>query len=156
MVALALVSPYLAMPTPLRIMAQLHWAITPVVPYWAASGEHSILDPTARARSLAYGATTPRLVHELATVARRGMAALSAIRIPTLIVQSHQDNRIAPRVAEEAFAHLTVADKRLTWIDRGSHVITVDLGREQVAAAVGDWLDAHAPRVTPLRMAPAR
>jgi hypothetical protein len=35
-------------------------------------------------------------------------------------------------------------------------VITVDLGREQVEAAVGDWLDAHARRATPLRMAPAQ
>lgn len=144
-VALALVSPYLSMPTPLRIMAELHWAIAPFVPYWPATGGGSILDPVERDRSRGYGATTPRLIHELATLARRGWAALPAIGMPTLIVQSHQDNRIAPAVAESAYARLTVADKRLTWIDRGGHVITVDLGREQVVAAVGDWLDAHWP-----------
>ncbi len=152
-VALALVSPYLAMPTSLRILADLHWAVTPVVPYWAASGQHSILDPAERSRSLGYGATTPRAVYELSILARQAWAALPAVRIPTMIVQSHHDNRIAPSVAETAFARLTVSDKRLAWIDSGAHVITVDLGHEQVADSVGDWLDTHAFRATPSRVA---
>ena len=137
-------------------MANLNWAITPVVPYWAANGQQSILDPAERSRSLAYGATTPRAVHELSVLARQAWAALPAVRIPTMIVQSHHDNRIAPSVAETAYTRLTVSDKRLAWVDSGAHVITVDLGHEQVADSVGDWLDAHAPHATPSRMARAQ
>ena len=121
----------------------------PFVPYLVGRSVKSILDPAERSRSLAYGAATPRLIHELSTVARRAWAAIPAIAIPTMIVQSHQDNRIAPTVAESAYSRLTVADKRLVWIDSGSHVITVDWGHDQVADSVADWLNAHTPHLAP-------
>lgn len=143
--ALALIAPYLAMPGWMRRLAGLHNALSFVLPYVQGSGKPSILDAAERERTLAYGATTPRLVDELAQVVSAARAALPAIAVPTIVVQSHQDNRIAPAVAEWAFAQLTVPEKRLSWIDHGGHVITVDRGRDEVATAVGDWLDAHVP-----------
>ena len=62
-----------------------------------------------------------------------------------MILQSHRDNRTTVEIAEAAVARLGTADKRLTWVDDGAHVITVDYGRDLVAAQTSDWLDAHAP-----------
>jgi len=144
-VALALVAPYLAMAWWMRALARLHSVIAPIVPYAKGGDRPSILDPDERERNLAYGVATPRLVHELAHVVRDARAALPSVRMPALLVQSRHDNRIPPAVAEWAFANLGSTDKRLEWIDHGGHVITVDHGREEVVACVGDWLDGHLP-----------
>jgi carboxylesterase len=150
-VCLVLLAPYFALPRWIGRMAAWHSVIGVVWPYLNARGDPSILDPDERDRSLAYGATTPRLVHELGTVARRAWAALPSVSVPTLLIQSHGDNRTSPAIATAAMARLTVTDKQLVWIDDGGHVITVDRGRDRVAVTVGEWLDAHAPGHTRAR-----
>jgi carboxylesterase len=139
-VALVLIAPYLAMAWWMRTLAGLHHVIAPVMPYAYAGGGPSILDPTEREQNLAYGVTTPRLVNELAHVVRAARAALPHVTIPTLLVQSRFDNRVRPATAEWALATLGSADKRLVWIDRGGHIITVDHGHEEVASCVHNWL----------------
>jgi len=143
--SLVLLAPYFSPPTSVRWAAVAHPIVALGAPYVSARGSVSILDPVERGRSLAYGATSPRLVAELARVARRGWDALPGITTPTLIIQSHADNRTLPAVAEGALARLAAADKRLVWLDQGGHVITVDHGHEAVASCVGEWVDAHAP-----------
>jgi esterase/lipase len=91
---------------------------------------------------LAFGATTPHLTAELARIADRGRAVLSALRLPVLYVQAREDNRIPPTVAERAFAALGSTKKRIEWLEGTGHVIAADLQRDRVAALVGDWLDA--------------
>jgi len=142
---LVLLAPYFVLPGWIRWAAAGHRIVNALMPYFNAQGDVSILDPAERLRSLAYGATTPRLVHELGKIGRQAWAALPDITLPTLLVQSHADNRTAPAVAEGAMARITAAEKRLVWIDEGGHVITVDRGHAAVAACVDEWLDAHAP-----------
>jgi carboxylesterase len=141
---LVLLAPYFVLPRWVRWAAALHPIVRTVMPYVSARGSVSILDPAERARSLAYGATTLRLLHELGRAARRAWSALPQVTVPTLIVQSHADNRTTPAVAEGAVARVAAAEKQLVWIDDGGHVITVDRGRTAVAACVNAWLDAHA------------
>jgi carboxylesterase len=143
--SLVLLAPYFVLPGWIRWAAAAHRIVSAFVPYFNAQGDVSILDPTERLRSLAYGATTPRLVHELGTLGRRAWGVLPDVAVPTLIVQSHADNRTAPQVAEGALARITAPEKQLVWIDDGGHVITVDRGHEAVEASVAEWLDAHAP-----------
>jgi len=143
--ALVLVAPYFRLPTWMRLLAGSHRVVGAGRRYVGARGSPSILDPVERDRNLAYGVTTPRLVDELGRVARRAWAALPRVAMPTLLVQSHRDNRTTARTATAAFRRLASADKRLVWVDAGAHIITVDYGREHVIAAVGDWLDAHVP-----------
>jgi carboxylesterase len=142
-VALVLIAPYLAMAWWMRTLARLHRVIAPVMPYAYAGGGPSILDPAERQQNLAYGVTTPRLVNDLAYVVRAARAALPQITIPALLIQSRFDNRIRPATAAWAFDVLGSADKRLVWIDRGGHIITVDHGHEAVASCVDDWLASH-------------
>jgi carboxylesterase len=140
--ALALLVPYFDVPPFVRRILPLEPVMQAVVPYITTSDDRSILDPAARAESLAFGATTPHLTAELARIADRGRAVLSALRLPVLYVQAREDNRIPPTVAERAFAALGSTKKRIEWLEETGHVIAADLQRDRVAALVGDWLDA--------------
>jgi carboxylesterase len=139
--ALVLLAPYLDAPVGVRRLAAAHHLVSGVAPYVRSTDERSILDPAERARSLGYRSATPRLLHELVRTADRGRAVLAQVTAPTLIVQSRQDGRLAPAVAERALGALGSSVKRLEWLDGCGHVITVDYQREQVARLVTDWLD---------------
>jgi carboxylesterase len=137
---LVLIAPYLAMPATLRAVARLNRLVAVFAPVLAGRGAKSIRNPAESARNLAYGKATPRLIAELRRTVRRGWAALPRVTVPTLYIQSHFDNRIAPAVAKEAFARLGGTRKQLEWIDDGTHIITVDYGRERVSEAIVRWL----------------
>src|SRR5690348_8059083 len=140
--ALVLLAPYLRAKPLVRALARIHRVAGILAPY-VSSGERarSILDPAERARALSYGAATPRLIAELVAVAARARAALPRIVAPTLVVQSRDDNRLAPATAEHVIATLGAHEKRLEWVRGSGHVLTVDYGYARVSSMVGDWLD---------------
>jgi carboxylesterase len=59
------------------------------------------------------------------------------------VVQSREDPRISPAVAEFALSELGAKEKKLVWTERAGHIITVDYGRERVFSEVEKWLRAH-------------
>jgi carboxylesterase len=143
--SLVLISPYLAMPFAYRVAAELHWMWGPVAGARPSSSPRSILDAEERARNLGYGVYTGRLLYELSRIAAEGRRALRQVEAPTLLIQSRDDPRIAPSVAEAAIAEIAASEKRLVWAKGGGHIITVDYGRDRVFEEVQDWIDAHAP-----------
>lgn len=152
--ALVLLAPYLSMPTRLRRAAGVHRTLGLLFPFLRGGGDLSIRDPNEAARNLAYGFATPRLVFELRRVVDRARAAAPAVSAPTLVVQSRQDNRIPPDAAERAFNLFRVPDRRLLWTEGNGHIITVDYGRQDVFAAVADWLETHVKRSGKVSSAP--
>jgi carboxylesterase len=142
--ALALVSPYVSMPTTIRNAARVHPLLALGAAYVSGGGERSIHDPDEKARSLGYGCCTPRLLGELASVVSRARHALPTLRVPTIVVQSRVDNRIPPEAAQRAFALVGSPEKRIVWTEQGGHVLTVDHGRERVFELGEQWLRAHA------------
>lgn len=141
--ALVLLSPYLGVPSLVRWVGRAHWLVEPVVPYLWGRGERSVRDERERPKSRAYGYFTARVLRELAHVADRANDALPDVRSPTLLIHAPEDNRVAPDVAERAFAALGARDKRLEWIPGSSHVITVDFGRDRVFALTAEWLETR-------------
>lgn len=139
--ALALLAPYFEVPRGLRWSLAAELVVTAIYPYLASADARSIKDPAELARSLGYGAATPRLVRELRSIADQARQALPSVRAPTLYVQSRGDNRIASDVAERAYAALGAPQKELVWLQQSGHVITVDYDRELVARLVSDWLN---------------
>jgi carboxylesterase len=144
--AVALLAPYLSMPTRLRRAAAIYPLLGAVAPFLRGGGERSIRDPAEAARNLAYGFTTPRLVYELSRIVARARAAAPKVAAPVLVVQSRQDNRIPPDAAERAFALFTAEERRLMWTEGNGHIITVDYGRQAIFTAVIDWLTTHVIR----------
>jgi carboxylesterase len=139
-----LISPYLNMPLPHRIACSMHWlwGQTPK----KSTSPRSILNPEERAKNLGYGVYTSRLLYELSRLASEARRSLARIRVPTLIIQSRADPRIAPRVAEDALRRLGTKKKRLVWSEGGGHIITVDYGRERVFEETSAWITAHAQK----------
>lgn len=138
---LVLLAPYLGVPPAVRWAGRLHPLLGAVAPYVRGRGERSVKDARERPHSRAYGYFTPRLLRELTWVADEAGRALPLVTAPTLLVQSREDNRIEPHVAERAFERLGASRKRLEWTEGSSHVITVDFGRERVFALTAEWLE---------------
>ena len=141
--SLVLVAPYLDMPVTARIASATHWIWGRAAGLRKSNSPRSILDPEERKKNLGYGAYTGRLLYELWRMSEQAQRALRHVTAPTLLIQSKADPRIAPSVAERAFATLSAKEKKLSGAEGGGHIITVDFGREKVFEEVTDWIVKH-------------
>ncbi|MDB4906979.1 MAG: putative esterase [Gemmatimonadetes bacterium] len=142
--ALGLAAPYLVVPPIVRRLARTAplwgWA----VPYLRGRQRgQSIQDESQRAGSLAYGIFTPAFLRALTETVDAAWEALPRVTSPTLVLQSREDNRITPASAAAAFERLGAPVKELAWLSGMGHVITVDRGREQVFARLGEWMERY-------------
>jgi carboxylesterase len=144
--ALVLIAPYLGMPRTLRLAASVHWAWERFVGEVNSRDPRSIRDPIEREKNLAYGSITGRALFELSRVVKLARKSLSRVKAPTLIIQSREDPRCPPEVAEFAFKTLGTQEKKLVWTEGAGHIITVDYGRERVFTEVEQWLRSHTDR----------
>lgn len=149
--ALVLLAPYVDMPAAVKRLAAAarYWGW--LLPYFPTGGGQSIHDQAAAAETLGHGVLTPMALAALYEVMSATTDALPRVKAPTLVVQSREDNRIAPEVAERAFARLGAAAKRFVWTDGAGHVITVDFGREQVFELTWRWIRDHLKIDGPVR-----
>lgn len=147
--ALVLLAPYVELPAPVRKLADTspYWGW--LLPYFSSFGAESIRDASAAARALGHGLLTPAMLRGLRDVADAAWAALPRVRTPALVIQSREDNRIAPEIAELGFARLGSRDKRFVWTNGAGHVITVDFGHQRVFTLVAEWLEARRPASAP-------
>ncbi|HEX6574563.1 MAG TPA: alpha/beta fold hydrolase [Gemmatimonadaceae bacterium] len=141
--SLVMIAPYLDMPLTARIASASHWLWGSAAGPRKSTSPRSILDPEERQKNLGYGVYTGRLLYELWRLAAQAHHALASITIPALLIQSREDPRIAPGVAERAYAALGSREKKLTWAEGGGHIITVDFGREKVFEGVERWIEQH-------------
>ena len=141
--ALVLIAPYLSMRPRARRLAALHWALSPFARYLISREEGSIRDEAERKSNRGFGTVTPRVLNELQRLVSRARRVLGDVTVPTLVIQSRDDNRIESGAATQAFEQLGARDKRFEWTEGGGHVITVDRGRERVFALTGEWLLAR-------------
>jgi carboxylesterase len=144
--SLALVAPYLGMPTRIRLAARVHWLWGALAGEINARSPRSIHDPIEREKNLAYGVVTGRMLFELSKVVRRARGALPRVTTPTLVIMSKEDPRVAPEVGEFAMKNLGARDKKLVWTEGAGHIITVDYGRERVFTEITTWLRTHDER----------
>jgi carboxylesterase len=141
--ALVLIAPYVGMPRLLRLAAltQRFWG--QIAGELNSRDPRSIRDPIEREKNLAYGKITGQALYQLWRVVRIARRSIHRVTTPTLIIQSREDPRCAPDVAEFAFAALAAEEKKLIWTEGAGHIITVDYGRERVFSETEKWLTAH-------------
>jgi carboxylesterase len=146
--ALVLHAPYLGMPFKLQAQLALAWLFQFGMPYRKGSGgERSLHDPVARANALGPGIITARTMTELRTIARAAEDALPRLRVPTLYLQSREDNRISARDATRHFDAIGSAEKVQTWLTGCGHIISADFCKADVASLTIDWFARHAGAV---------
>lgn len=143
---MVLLAPFVRLSRRAARIAAFHRVVSPFVPYLESHSESSILDPEARSRALGRGVTTPRLLHELSLIVQHAQESAPSVRVPTLVIHSRQDPRVAIVDAEAAFARLGSREKGLEWATRSGHVLTVDFDRDWVTGRVLSWLESHVPR----------
>lgn len=141
--ALVLLAPYVEMPPLVNRLALTSRAWGWLVPYFSSRAIGSIHDPNAAARSLGHGIMTPATLRAISDVVNAADAALPRVHAPTLIIQSREDNRIAPEIAERGFARLGAQVKRFIWTAGAGHVISVDFGHERVFALTAQWIERY-------------
>ncbi|MFW5728597.1 MAG: alpha/beta hydrolase, partial [Spirochaetota bacterium] len=76
-------------------------------------------------------------LRKLQTMARR---RLSRITAPTLTIVSERDETVPPSVAPYIESRISSAEKESIVLKESAHVLINDVDREQVAAAVADWI----------------
>lgn len=138
--ALVLLAPYVTPPAHVRLAAGCSRGWGALVPYVSTADPRSIHDATERGRALGYGVMTPAGLRALVGTAARAYAALPDVTVPTLVVFSRNDNRVAVAAATRAFERLGTVEKRVLWRDVGGHILPVDHGKEEIFAAVIAWL----------------
>lgn len=141
--ALVLLAPYIAMPDMVRRLADTSAWWGWLLPYFPSLGARSIRDQDAARKALGHGLLTPGMLRALRDVVDSAWAALPNVSVPTLVVQSREDNRIAAESAESGFARLGAREKKFVWTNGAGHVITVDFGFQRVFEMTRDWLEAH-------------
>ena len=146
--ALVLLAPYIAMPPVVRRLADTSPWWGWLLPYFSSFGTASIRDRVAAERALGHGILTPAMLRALRDVVDAAWSALPRVTTPTLVVQSREDNRIAPESAETGFVRLGAREKKFVWVNDAAHVITVDFGFQRVFEMTRDWLEAHRSSVT--------
>jgi carboxylesterase len=137
---LVLLAPYLGMPFDMRWQTYAAAMLKPFVPYHRSKGaERSIHDPEARARALGPGIVTPDALTGLRTVAMAAHRVLPSLTVPTLYLQSREDNRIAASDAARYFARIGSPIKEQQWLTGCGHIISADYCRDTVADAAIGW-----------------
>jgi carboxylesterase len=140
---LLLLAPYLTPPRRVRWVAQTSpvWGL--LQPYLRGRGERSVHDPAARNTSYSYGVFPPGALRALVETAAAGRAALPRVAMPTLVVNSREDNRIPEAFAAAAMQTLRAETERY-WVTGCGHIITVDYCKDAVADLVLGFLARHA------------
>ena len=139
---LVLLSPYLIPPPSVKWIAWSGRGWGLLHPFLAGRGAASVHDPAASRASHAYGVFPPSALRALVATAKQGYRAMARIEVPTLIVNSRQDNRIPAELATRATKSLRAPTER-HWVSGCGHVITVDYCRAEVADLVLSFLGRH-------------
>jgi carboxylesterase len=139
---LVLLAPYLTPPSSVRWAASTAWGWGLIFPFLGGRGESSVHDPLQSAANRAYGVYPPSALRALVATATKGRRALARVTVPTLVVNSRQDNRIPMALAMHATDTLRAPTER-HWVAGCGHVITVDYCKDEVAALVLDFLARH-------------
>jgi carboxylesterase len=139
---LVLLAPYLSPSTPVSWAARTSMLWGLVQPYVRGRGDNSVHDPVARAANFAYGVFPPSALRALVDTAAVGRDALPRVTVPTLVVNSRDDNRIPEALASTATAALRAETERY-WVTGCGHIITVDYCKDAVADLVLGFLARH-------------
>ena len=141
--ALVLLAPYMIPPRAVRATVRMATLWSAFVPFVRGRGDASIHDAASRGQSRAYGTFSKGALTALVTAADAGFQVLPRLRVPILVVNSTQDNRIPRELAERVVRTIT-APVEQHWLEGCGHVITADYCKDEVAKLVVAFLARHA------------
>jgi len=108
--------------------------------YVKKPGRLMLNDRSAWSRHIAYWHVPTKAIRNLTALGRAVADAPPRITCPALIVHSRHDEAASPAGAQDILDRLGSTDKRLVWLDRSNHIITLDYDREIVNESVAAFL----------------
>lgn len=98
-------------------------------------------NPEAQAEQISYAHHPTRQAWELVQLFRKMQAALPAVKVPALVIQSRQDIYFQDSPdAERLLNQLGSQDKNLIWVENADHVITRDGDTSKVFNPVAEFV----------------
>jgi carboxylesterase len=103
---------------------------------------NDIADPNMR--EIAYDRLPTSAVYSMFRYLPTVRARLKDVTAPVLIVHSRNDHTAHPENASLIFDSISSADKRIEWLKRSYHVITIDYDRDHVAELTMSFIQERA------------
>ncbi|MBP1764722.1 MAG: hypothetical protein H6Q65_1780 [Firmicutes bacterium] len=98
------------------------------------------LYPVDSRYSVAYNRTPLRSLDSLLELIEEMKSRLPAVIRPLLIVQSRSEHTVRPESAQYLYDNVGSSYKELLWLKKSGHIVTLDLERELVFAAIHEFL----------------
>ena len=90
--------------------------------------------------SVGYKQTPLRSVKSLLNLIRHVSERLTQVTQPLLIIQSRAEKTVMPASAQFIYDHTRTNYKKLVWLEKTGHIITLDSERETVFAEIDQFL----------------
>lgn len=87
-----------------------------------------------------YSGTPVRCISDLRQLSQEARHSLGEITCPALIVQSKKDPTVRPKSAQVIYDEIGSAEKKLLWLEKSGHVVTLGPERDQVFQASVEWV----------------
>jgi carboxylesterase len=97
-------------------------------------------DKEAFKSHISYPQNPVRSLGELNKLEAEMRAALPQLKVPVLLIHSHNDTSVWPGSMPAIYQDLGSADKEMRWIEKSGHVIARDAQRETVFQAAADFV----------------
>jgi len=90
--------------------------------------------------NISYDQTPLNSLSSLLDLIKEVDGLLPLLDISTLIIQSRNEHTIRPESAQYIYDRLGSQDKKLLWMERSGHVVTLDVEHQELFATVADFL----------------
>ena len=116
-------------------------ALHRLVPWDVPSGEVDLYCPESVRDLHSYGRRPTKAILELVRLGRLVHRELAAIVQPLLVLHGGRDGVVEPANADEILARASSSIRALQRFERSGHGMSVDVDKEEVAAAAGRWME---------------
>jgi carboxylesterase len=90
--------------------------------------------------SVGYNATPLSSLSSLVELIQHVDMLLPSITAPLLIIQARSEHTVQPRSASYIYDRVGSKEKKLTWLEKSGHIVTLDVDREQVFREITEWI----------------
>lgn len=90
--------------------------------------------------SIGYDETPLASLSSLLDLIKHVDSLLPAIAVPSLVIQSRAEHTVRPSSAVHIYKALGSLEKKLIWLEKSGHVVTLDIEREHVFEQIADFL----------------
>lgn len=87
-----------------------------------------------------YDRTPLKSIEQLNQLIRIVKKEIPNIDVPTLVIQSRKDETVLPKSANFIYDHIATEQKKLTWYENSSHIITLDKERKRLFQEIDNFI----------------